>query len=164
MNPAFTYSTTFVLDRNYYTECFEQSVVIEHALRRYAKAIFFILFGAVLVLFTDVNDYAAWFVFALGILEGVSIRYQRPWWVTRQMFSRASRSEVKLTIDKSGINTESFYQTSTYTWADFSEITRTSKGWLLAHAQGKNYISNQFLSNDAQDYLSSKMQDKQSEQ
>jgi len=161
MNPAFSYSTTFILDRNYYSECFEQSVVIEHALRRYAKALFFMLFGAVLVLFTEVNHYAAWFVFALGILEAVSIRYQQPWWVTRQMLSRASRSEVKLTIDESGMNTESFYQTSNYIWSDFSAITRTDKGWLLVHAQGKNYISSQFLSNDAQNYLSSKMQDKQ---
>lgn len=156
MNSQFSYSTNFVLDRQYYTECFEQSVIIEHALRRYAKAIFFAIFGAMLVLFTEVNDYAAWFVFSLGVLEAVSIRYQRPWWVTRQMLSRAAKSEVTLTIDDSGIQTKSFYQNSEYTWSDFSTVTATEKGWLLAHAKGKNYISNQFLSADAQAYLSNK--------
>jgi len=153
MKTTFSYSTTFVLDRNYYTECFEQSVIMEHALRRYAKAIFFSFFGALLVLFTEVNEYAAWFVFALGILEALSVRYQKPWWVTRQMFSRASKSEVKLAIDDTGISTDSFYQKSSYAWSDFSTITSTDKGWLLVHAQGKNYISNQFLSNEAKSFI-----------
>ena len=163
MNSTFSYSTTFVLNRQYYSECFEQSVVIEHALRRYAKALFFIVFGALLVLFTEVNEYAAWFVFALGILEAVSIRYQQAWWVARQMLSRAAKSEVKLIVDESGISTESFYQNNQHAWSDFSTITATDKGWLLAHEKGKNYISNQFLSTDAQSYLSNKQNEKRLE-
>ena len=160
MNSTFSYSTTFVLNRDYYTECFEQSVIIEHGLRRFAKALFFVFFGALLVLFTDVNYYAAWFVFALGILEALSVRYQQPWWVTRQMFSRASKSEVKLTVDDTGIATDSFYQKTNYAWSDFSAITLTNKGWLLVHVKGKSYISNQFLSNEAKNFIADKSTEK----
>jgi hypothetical protein len=161
MNSAFYYSTKFVLTREYYTECFEQSVVIERSFRRYAKAIFFIVFGAGLVIFTEANPYAAWFVFALGILEALALRYQKSWWVTRQMFSREAKSQVELIMDEQHISTHSVYQQNKLTWQQISSITATEKGWLLLHSAGKNYLSNQFLSEQAQQYLSAKIVEKQ---
>lgn len=156
MNQPFFFSTTFTLDKAYYSECFEQSVTIEHSLKTYAKAIFFIVFGGALVLFTDINAYAAWFIFVLGVLEIASVYYQKPWWVTRQMLSKASNSKVKLTIDDSGINTDSFYLKTRLNWQDISALTCTDKGWLIQHNKGRSYISSQFLNADVQAFLTNK--------
>jgi len=156
MNQPFSFSTTFILDKPYFTECFEQSVNVEHSMKAYSKAIFFVLFGAILVLFTEINAYAAWFIFSLGIVEALSVYYQRPWWVTRQMLSRAAKSEVKLTIDDLAISTDSFYLQSQLNWQDISALKTTQKGWLIVHAKGKNYISNQFLSDEAKSFLTFK--------
>jgi hypothetical protein len=156
MTQPFSYSTTFTLDKAYFTECFEQSMNVEHSFKTYAKAIFFALFGAILVLFTEINAYAAWFIFSLGIVEALSVYYQKPWWVTRQMLSRASKSDVKLTIDDLAISTDSFYLKSQLQWQDISALTTTNKGWLIVHAKGKNYISNLFLTEQAMSFLSMK--------
>ncbi len=149
----FSYSTTFILDRPYYTECFEESVVIEPLPRRYAKAYFF---GIVGVLFTHINEYASWFIFALGIIEALSIYYRKPWWVMRQMLSRAAKSEVTLTINETGISSQSFYLQSEILWQQISSIKATKKGWLLIHNKGTNYLSNQFLSTEALNFLTEK--------
>jgi hypothetical protein len=161
MNPNFSYTTTFVLDRGYYTECFEQSVVHQQSFRRYSKAIFFVVFGGGLVLFTEANPYAAWFVFALGVLEALALRYQKAWWVTRQMFSREAKSKVELVIDDTQIRTTSFYHKTAINWDDMSSMIATDKGWLLIHCKGKNYVSNQFLSDQAKQYLSEKLSEQQ---
>lgn len=157
MNPVFHYSTTFILDRGYYTECFEQSVTHQQSLRRYIKAIFFVVFGGGLVLFSEANPYAAWFVFALGVLEALALRYQKAWWVTRQMLSREAKSKVELVIDDTQIRTTSFYHKTAVNWDDMSSMIATDKGFLLIHCLGKNYVSNQFLSDQAKQYLSAKL-------
>lgn len=156
MSSDFSYSTTFILDKPYFTECFEQSVKLDYSWQAYFKAIFFTLFGAILVLFTPINAYVAWFLFGLGIVEALSVYYQKPWWVTRQMLSRAAKSEVTLTINDEGIDSRSFYNEQTIYWQDISIIKNTTKGWLIIHAKGKNYISFAFLNDEANKYLQQK--------
>ena len=75
------------------------------------------------------------------------------------MLSRAAKSQVELTIDEQQISTHSPYQKSVITWQQVSSITATEKGWLLIHPAGKNYLSNQFLSQQAQQFLSAKAAD-----
>jgi len=156
MSENFSYSTKFVLDKAYYTECFEQSVTIDNSWRAYAKAIFFSAFGGVLVIFTEVNPYAAWFVFTLGIVEALSVYYQKPWWVTRQMFSKAAKSEVELTINEQGVSSHSFYIDDAILWSDVAQLSKTELGWLIQHNKGKNYLSDRFLSQAATDFLQAK--------
>jgi hypothetical protein len=159
MTSEFTYSTTFILDKNYFTECFEQSVDVDHTWQAYFKAIFFSVFGGLLVLFTPINPYVAWFLFGIGIIEALSVYYQKPWWVTRQMLGKASKSEVTLTVDTKGINSHSFYVDDSYEWQDISKITATDKGWIIQHAKGKNYISARFLNAQASQYIQDKAQE-----
>ena len=146
MKPDFAYSTTFTLDKTYFAECYQESVTINHSWQSYAKAIFFTLFGAFLVLLTEINAYVAWFLFALGIVEALSVYYQKPWWVARQMLSKASKSEVTLTINEQGIKSHSFYIDETILWSDISAVEKTTQGWVVQHAKGKNYLSSAFLS------------------
>ncbi len=115
------------------------------------------VFGLYILLFTQVNAYAAWFVVALGVLEAVSLYYHQPWWVIRQMLSKASNSEVTLTIDEQGILTESFYHTGRILWQDITEIKESGLGFTiffnLDKSSGKSYLSKSCLSSTAQSYL-----------
>lgn len=156
MSSEFSYATTFILDKAYFTECHEQSVKVDDFWQAYFKAIFFTVFGALLVLFTPINGYVAWFLFALGIVEALGVYYQKPWWVARQMLSRASKSEVTLTINDEGINSHSFYVDQTILWSDITAIEKTHLGWLFIHDKGKNYISASFLSDEAITFIEEK--------
>ncbi len=156
MTENFSYTTTFVLDKAYYNLCYQQSVVIDHSWRAYAKAMFFTVFGAVLVLFTPINSYVAWFVFALGLVEALSVRYQQPWWVARQLLSKAANNDVTLTIDTKGIHSHSFYIDDLITWSDINLLAQDQHGWLVQHSKGKNYLPQRLLSPEASDYLTLK--------
>ena len=150
----YSFTHQYTLDKPYFTECYDQSVTPDKSFRAYAKAIFFTLFGGLLVVFTQINPYAAWFIFAIGILEWLSGYYQRPWWITRQMFSKAATSKVTLTIDDKGIASESFYQKQMFTWQEI-ELTSTEKGWIITHKQGRNYIASKGMEQPLIDFLNS---------
>ena len=156
MATEFSYTTTFILDKNYFLECFEQSVEVDKTWQAYFKAIFFSVFGGLLVIFTPINPYVAWCLFGSGIVEALRVYYQKPWWVTRQMLGKASKSEVSLTIDNKGINSHSFYVDDQYDWSDITDMKPTSKGWIIQHTNGRNYISSSFLNDDALQYIKQK--------
>lgn len=147
------YKTQFVLDKAYYQECFEQSVVPISFYQAYLKAGILILLGGCFVLFSEINQYAAWFVFSLGILEAVAQYYRKPWWVMRQMLSRAAKGEVDLTIDEVSITTKSFYHEQVILWGDIEALNETDSGWVIIHKQGRSYLSKQHLNAQANQQL-----------
>jgi len=156
MNESRSYVSQFILDKAHFNECYSQSVNSDYSIKAYFKAIVLTLFGMVLVLFTEINAYAAWFVFALGILEALSVYYQKPWWVLRQMLGKSAKGQVTLTINDTGISTESHYVSDHVLWENITELKETEKGWLITHLSGRNYISNACISVDAQQYLAAK--------
>jgi len=151
------YKTSFTLDKAYFQECFEQSAVIEPGIQAYKKAIAIASVGALLVLFTEVNDYAAWFIFCLGVLEAVSTHYRKPWWVTRQMLSRASKSQVELIINDEGIFTKSRFDQVDIPWSSIAGIESTELGWLIKHQKGRTYLSNSHLSEETRLFIEKEM-------
>ena len=163
MTTSAPFSTKFTLNKAHYTECYTQSSTLLHNKKTYFKASVLAIFGLIILLFTPVNPYAAWFVIGLGIVEMVSVYYHQPWWVLRQMFSKASGSEVNLTLDEKGVLTESFHHNSRILWSDITEIKKTDLGFVLFVTlnkgttdkilSSKSYISRSCLSDDAQAFL-----------
>lgn len=153
-----SFSSRFTLDKAHYTECYTQSSTLVHDKKTYFKANVLTVFGFI-ILFTPVNPYAAWFVVALGLIETISVYYHQPWWVLRQMMSKASGSEVNLTVDEQGILTESFHTNSRILWTEVTLITETELGFVIAFSLGKTvtgkdiaskrYISKSCLSDEA---------------
>jgi len=166
MNAPSSFSTQFTLDKAHYTECYTQSSTLEHNRKTYFKANILTVFGLIILLFTPVNPYAAWFVIACGILETLSVYYHQPWWVMRQMLSNASGSEVKLTIDEKGILTESFHINNRILWTDVTLVTETELGFVIHFSLGKtvtgkdiaskSYISKSCLSDEAVTFIAQK--------
>ncbi len=166
MTEPSSFSAQFTLDKTHYTECYTQSSTLSHDKKTYFKANILTVFGLIILLFTPVNPYAAWFVIALGILETVSVYYHRPWWVMRQMMSKASGSEVKLTIDEQGILTESFHINTRILWADVTSVTETELGFVVCFSLGKtamgkdiaskSYLSKSCFSDEANTFIRQK--------
>jgi len=153
MTTPFSYSITYTLDKSHFSETFDESVIIESSKSVYFKSIVLALFGLLVLLFTPVNAYAAWFIVALGAIEALSIRFKKSWWLARQMISKAANAEVTLTIDDTEICSKSFYVESKILWADIAKIEQTTQGWLLHHSGGKNYISGRCLSEQAEEFV-----------
>lgn len=162
MNTPFCFTSKFLLDKAHFNECYSESSILELSAKAFFKSGILMLFGLLLLLLTPVNAYAAWFVVALGILEALSVYYNQPWWVVRQMLSKASNSEVTLTIDEQGVLSESFYHNGRILWQDITSIQETSMGFVLHFAvgkgTGKSYVSKSCLSIEAQQYIRDKEQ------
>jgi hypothetical protein len=166
MTQTSSYTASFTLDKAHYSECYTQSSTLSHDKKTYFKANVLTVFGLIILLATPVNPYAAWFVIALGLIETISVYYHKPWWVMRQMLSKASNSEVKLTIDEQGILTESFHINNRILWADVTRVTETELGFLIYFSLGKtamgkdiaskSYISKSCLSDDANTFINQK--------
>lgn len=153
----FNYQSTFTLDKAHFVECYEESVTLAPFTKRYLKAGIMLIVGSGLVMFSELNAYAAWFIFSLGILEVVSTYYRKPWWVARQMLSKAAKAKVTIEITDEHIRTFSFYADNTMNYEDISIIKETVRGWLISHSSGVHYISNECLSDDARQYLQEKV-------
>lgn len=156
MNQQYSYTTQYTLDKSHFSECYDESVVVDKTIRAYRKAIIFSIVGIALLL-TNINGYASWFIIALGALEALSVYFRKPWWLMRQMMSKAANNEVTLTIDESGITNDSFYVQGTILWQDINSITSTEQGFLIKHAKGTSYLSKRSLDEQATEFVSSKM-------
>lgn len=156
MSSTFPYESKYLLDKPYFNECYSQSAKVDRSLKAYFKPAVLAVFGLGLIIFTTVNLYVAWFVVALAAVEAVSIRFHQAWWVTRQMLSKASGSEVTLTIDDKGVHSKSFYNQQDILWCDVKKLQETELGFVLFFDNGKSYLSKKVLSDAAQGFLKDK--------
>ena len=102
------FNTTFVLSRHYLAECFDQSLPYgKNAKPNYLFPGLLLIAGAGLLFFTEQPSVIGFILIALMILELIHIRFRRAWWLTRQMWGRSAGNVVELTIDESGIQTQS---------------------------------------------------------
>lgn len=92
----------------------------------------------------------------LAVLECVAFYYRRPWWVTRQMLSRASGSEVTLTFDEEGIKSANHYKSYQLEWQNISEVIDTQQGIIIKNKSGMQYISKQILNPETLAFINKK--------
>lgn len=155
MPTPYSYSTTYILDKAHFDECYTQSVVPDPTLKPYYKGIGLALIGIALI-FTNISLYLAYFFVGLGVIEALNVKYHKAWWLMRQMMSKAASNEVTLTINEQGIRTQSEYVNSQILWTDMYRIKETESGFLLTHKAGVSYISSSCLDAAALAYIRSK--------
>ncbi|NMD53901.1 YcxB family protein [Shewanella sp. DNRA4] len=156
MTTPYCYSTTYILDKAHFDECYTQSVKPDPTLKPYYKAIGFGLIGIALI-FADVSLYLAYFFVGLGVIEALNVKYNKAWWLMRQMMSKAANNEVTLIVDEQGIHTKSRYVNAQILWTDIYRIVQTDKGFLITHKTGTSYISNRSLDNACIAFIQTKI-------
>ena len=153
MSSAFSYQTTFILDKEYLGECFDESVTPLPASKAYAKAAILAVFGLLLLSFVGEQHFVGFFVVGLAVVEALSVFYKKTWWLWRQMIGRAYKSEITLSVDDEGITSKSLHSDTRILWEDISEIAQTSQGLLVRHKAGNSYLSRQHLSDEAMAFI-----------
>ena len=142
------FSAQFTLSRDYLAESFDQSLPYGKS----AKFIFlfpFLLFaaGVGLLNFTEQPQVAGIILIALAVLELLHIRFRRAWWLVRQTWGRSNDSEVTLTIDEGGVQTQSAHTQTALQWADIDRVIETELGLILVtKAGGQQYLSKSLFS------------------
>lgn len=141
------FNTQFTLSRDYLAECYDQSLPYGKNVKpNYLLPTLLLSSGTGLLVFTEQPKIASCTLIALGVLELIHIRYRRAWWLARQMFGKSAGSEVKLTIDKDGIQTQNPYTITALLWADIERIIETDLGLILvAKSGGQQYLSKSLL-------------------
>ena len=86
-------------------------------------------------------------------VEFLSIRFNKTWWLWRQMMSKAAGESVKLTIDDKGINSQSLHVNQHILWNDVYNITETDCGFLLQLQKNTTYLSKRCLTQSAIDFI-----------
>ncbi|BBB25940.1 YcxB family protein [Amphritea japonica] len=148
-------SSYYILNREYFIECFDESANTTLSLKTYRQVIILVILAG--VFFAQESDpYIAWFLLALCAVELLSIRYKRGWWVTRQMLSRRAGSRVNIRIDDQGIYSDSAHHQQSILWNDIDELKTTEKGFIVIHKGGTNYLSRKGLDKGYLDLLAEK--------
>ncbi|WP_417714820.1 YcxB family protein [Pseudoalteromonas obscura] len=147
------FQSEFTLDKQYFQECFDESVSFsQHHKPKYGLIGFLLVLGSLSHYLLE-QAYLGNFLFVLAVIEGVSFYYRRPWWVARQMLSRASGSKVVLKIDEQGINAHNPYRAFQLQWQEIDNVIETKKGILLEHGKYRQYISRQALNNETYAFI-----------
>jgi hypothetical protein len=150
------FTTHYKLDKPYFYECFDESIPYsKRAQPKYFLLILLIILG-LLSIYALEDHYLGSFMLAVAVLECIAFYYRRPWWVARQMLSRASGSQVTLTFDEDGIKSSNFYKNYQLQWSDISNIINTERGILLQTQKGMHYISKQTLNSETIDFINKK--------
>ncbi|MFT6985058.1 MAG: hypothetical protein ACJAT7_000865 [Psychromonas sp.] len=154
------FETEFLLDRKHLEECYDQSLLFSKNRPPRIKLMTLLVAAAVLILlFGEQQDILAYFLIALALVEFMSFRYRRAWWLSRQVWSRNSGNIIKLIIDDKGIKTQSLYNNSQLLWSDVAEVAETEKGlMLLLKNGGHNYLSKQNLTREVIDFIKQQKQ------
>ena len=147
------FSTTYTLDKPYFYECFDES--LPHSAQAKPKYFFLVLLVSLglIAIYGLEKHYLGNFLIMAAVLECVAFYYRRPWWVTRQMLSRASGSEATLTIDKDGFKSVNPHKSYQLTWQDINEVIFTPRGIILKSRHGMQYISNSVLNDEIIEYI-----------
>ena len=150
MVPVQPFTTQFTLSREYLAECFDQSLPYgKGAKPNYQFPALLFAAGAGLLLFTEQAKVASYMLIALAILELLHIRFRRAWWLTRQMWGKGAGSEVKLTVDENGIQTQSAHTQTVLLWPDIERVIETDLGLILvAKSGGRQYLSKSLFTAD----------------
>lgn len=156
MSEPFHYQTEFVLDRSHYEECFDETAKPMIGRRPYAKALGFVIFGFILIAM-PVEDVIGYLFIALAAVEGLSVKFRRPWWLWRQLMSKAANHQVNFCLDDEGIKITSDYVNQQINWSQIDSIETTTRGYLLNIGKGRSYVSRRILNDEANAFICGKM-------
>jgi len=145
------FQSKFVLNREHFEECFDQSLLLgKKPSPRYKLMAFLLITGGAIIILGKQQKTLGLFIVSLSFVEYFSFRYRRAWWLMRQMWSKNSHNTITLTISEQSVKTESLYNNSELLWDEIEQWVDTPKGIMLLLKNGaKNYLSKSSLDEQA---------------
>jgi len=154
------FSSNFILDREHFSECYDQSALINPPKKmRYQFIGMLLLVGFLIMIFTEQPVAVGLFFIGLAFVEFFSFKYRRAWWLSRQMWSKNSGNKITLNIDDDAIEIVSLYQNQTFNWTAIKEINETPLGVILKLENGaQSYLSKSSLSDEVINFMNAKLE------
>ncbi|MBV7314453.1 YcxB family protein [Shewanella sp. NIFS-20-20] len=146
------FESSFTLDRHYYLACYDETAQPLIGIKPYAKAALLCIAGLGLAA-ANVPAYLSYFIIGLGVIEGLSVRFNRSWWLWRQLLSKAANNTVSVTVNERGIRTHSQFVNQQWTWQQIVAIEEKPLGFVLQLDKGRQYLLKQPLSTDCQAFI-----------
>ena len=150
---------TFTLSKDYYSECFEQSIRYANRWRKYARiaAILFILLGGFLILNSNHHNTLAYFLIAIGIYETMSPIIKKPIWVRKHVKSKLFNTAIDVFIDDKGIETKGKHSEGQVSWQGIERFLETPKGVFIWPQKGVHmYFPKSTMNDDILQFLHEK--------
>ena len=154
------FSSHFILNREHFSECFDQSALLTSPKKmRYQFITSLLIFGFLIMMFTDQSVAVGLFFIGLAFVEFFSFKYRKAWWLSRQMWSKNSGNKITLLIDDNGINIDSLYKKQLFTWKEIKEAIDTPEGIMLKLENGtQSYLSKSSLNAEVITFIHSQLQ------
>lgn len=150
MSKDFDFTTEYTLDKRFFEECYDQTSRPAKFPKAYFKAIFFLIFGVIVVKLDLLpNSYLGWFFITLSIIEVLSVYFKRTWWVWRQTYSAGPSSKVVFQVDSKGVSYKSAANNRTITWSDINQLQQSDLGFIFHIGKQRQYISKSCLNEEA---------------
>tara|TARA_R110002072_G_scaffold31735_18_gene97686 strand:+ start:9542 stop:10075 length:534 start_codon:yes stop_codon:yes gene_type:complete len=145
-----SFTTQFNLTREYLAETYDQSLPHgKSASPNYWFPAVTFGAGAGLLFLADQPAMAGIILLSMAALELLHIRFRRAWWLARQMFGRGADSDVILTIDEDGIQTQNPTTKTALLWVDVERVIETELGLILVARSGvQQYLSKSLFSTE----------------
>ncbi|GLT14272.1 YcxB family protein [Vibrio algivorus] len=150
MHKAFDFTTKYTLDKRFFEECYDQTSRPVKFPKAYFKAIFFLIFGVIVVKFDLLpNSYLGWFFITLSIIEVLSVYFKRTWWVWRQTYSAGPSSQVEFQVDSKGVSYNSAANSRTIAWSEINQVQQSDLGFIFHIGKQRQYVSKSCLNDEA---------------
>ena len=153
------FSSDFFLDREHFSECYDQSALITPPKKmRFQFIGALILVGFLIMMFTNQSVAVGLFFIGLAFVEYFSVKYAKAWWLSRQMWSKNSGNKITLSIDDNAIEIVSLYQNQTFPWNTIKEIIETPQGLILKLENGgQSYLSKSSLNSEVIEFMNAQI-------
>ena len=152
-------TVTLKLDKEYFTEAFEQSIKYASKWRKAEWVIgtLFIIGGILLLVWSSGNTASPIVLILIGIFEIFSPIIKKFWWVGRQMKSKIANSEVKMTFSDTGFHSSSLYSKGEFSWDGLERTLETPKGFFIWPQKGIHiYLPKSLVSSDLIQFIINK--------
>lgn len=156
---SFNFKNHYTLNKAYFLECYDQTINLEQGLVAYKKAFILFAIGCFIAFISDEYQVVSLFIMALSAIEALSVRFHRTWWLWRQLLSKAANSRIEFTINDNNITIQSIHQTLIIPWQEVSRITKTDKGVVIQLSNNRYYLSRQYLSVEADEFITTLISD-----
>ncbi|MCW3173236.1 YcxB family protein [Shewanella subflava] len=166
MTKPFSFNHEFTLDKSYFAETYDASIDPQIKGKDFIKTAIFAVIGFGILLSTNLGNhelahkntyYLGYFFIGLSVVEALSIKFKRTWWLWRQMMSKAANNNASLTLNEQGILIESVYVNQTTLWTDVYRISEMDTGFMITLANSKSYLSKRGLSEEAIAFIRTKI-------
>jgi hypothetical protein len=146
------YKNKFILDRDHFSECYDQSQYLKEirtekkAQPRYLFIAALVIIGFAILTFLEKDNMLGVFFLVLAILEFFSFQYKKSWWLTRQMWSKNANNTITLYMDENELKFTSLYVNNRIAWDEILNVTESPLGYTLQIKKGGiSYLSKSSL-------------------